>query len=323
MPRTYADRIARVPGVAELTWTVWLPGFYQDPKNGVLVITIDPVSFFRVRHEIQTSPEHLQALLDTPAGILVSPRQAEALGWKIGDRITLQTPMARRDGTSSWTFDIVGFWENPSNPNGPQYALANYSYLDAARAYERGTVTRFVVRVADARRSVDVGRAIDALFVNSPAPTRTQSENEIAQIALATIGDVNRMTTSVVAAVFFAILFLTANVLAQSARERKSEFAVLKTLGFGAGSVLALVFAEGLILCTVAAAAGLGVAAFAYPTLSSYLPALSAWIFVSNLSAGVVLTGLLYAAVLALVSAAWPAWQAMRLEVADALRAHA
>jgi putative ABC transport system permease protein len=319
LPLTYAERIERVPGVTKLVWTQFLFGFYREPTNGLPVITTEPTRFFSVRNEYQTSPEHLQALVRTRTGLLVLESFASRMGWRVGDKVTLQTQVPQRDGNTNWTFDVVGFVTNPSNPGQISFALANYEYLEQARANGRGTVGRFVIRIDDPKRSVEVSRAIDLLFQNSPAPTRTMTENEIAQSQLASVGDVRLMARGIIAAVFFAIAFLTGNTILQSVRERTSELGTLKALGYEDSTVLLLVVSEALMLCLGAAVIGLSAALVMFPLVSQSLPNVSAWVGTAQMSPSVIVFGFLFATSLAVLSAVIPAWRTTRLKVVDAL----
>ncbi len=244
---------------------------------------------------------------------------AKERGWKIGDKIAVGSRVPREDG-SPWTFDIVGFTTNPSHPGSVPFALAQYDYVNASRAGLKDRATRFVVRIADPRRSLETAEAIDKVFANSDAPTRTQAENEYAQSDMATIGDVRRLTVAVIAAVFFATLFLTGNVVRQSVRERTAQFGMLKTLGFSDTRVLAIVAGEALLLCLLGAVAGLAATAATFPLVASYLPNLSGFLGTPELSSMVLVLGVVAAVVLMVLSTAQPAWSAMRLNIVDALR---
>lgn len=324
LPRSYASRIARVPGVRDVTWTQFLQGFYQDQKNFVLVMTAEPTSFFRVRDEYVTTPAEIDALAEKRTGLIILDKLAEQYGWKVGDRVTLISGVTQQGGGHDWEFDVVGTMTDPSNPGQFPFAVANFDYLDEARASGKGTVGRFVIRVSDPGRSVEIGRAIDAQFANSAAPTLSQLENAFAGTELATIGDVGRLTVAVISAVFFAILFLAGNVILQSVRERTGEFAVLKTLGFSDGRVLALVVLEALLLCAVGAVLGLGASEAVFPFVAAFLPNLSLYLATTpTLSASVLVLGLAVAAALTVLAAALPAWSAKRLNIVEALRRRA
>jgi putative ABC transport system permease protein len=192
--------------------------------------------------------------------------------------------------------------------------------VNTSRTNLKDGVTRFVVRVVDARRSLDTAEAIDKLFANSDAPSRTQAENEFAQANMATIGDVQRLTAAITAAVLFASLFMTGNVIRQAMRERTPQFGTLKALGFSDTAVLTLVVGETLVLCLLAAGIGLAITSLAFPLVAGRLPILSGYVGTPRLEGSVLLLGFLTAVALTALSAALPAWTAMRLKIVDALR---
>jgi putative ABC transport system permease protein len=323
LPASDARQIGRVEGVSEITWTSFLRGFYRDPKQSFTVITTDPRSFFSVRNEYQTRPGELAMLIRTRTGLIVLDHMAQKFGWKVGDRITVSGATARKDGSNDWPFDIVGILTNPSNPGQIDFAVGNYEYMDEARAQGIGTVTRFVVRVRDPRRSAAVANAIDSLFANSAAPTLSQAENEFAGRELATIGDVGRLTAAVMIAISFALLFLTGNVVLQSVRERTAEFAVLKTIGYQDPHVVMLVVLEALTLCLSGAILGLGLAIVVFPSVGRSMTNVSAWLGSRSLSWSVLALGVAVALLLTVLSAALPVWNARRLNIIDALRTRA
>jgi putative ABC transport system permease protein len=323
LPASDASQIRQIDGVSEITWTGFLRGYFQDPKQGVLVITTDPRSFFSVRHEYVTMPAELTALTRTRTGLIVLEHMAKKFGWKVGDRITVSGGIAKMDGGNDWAFDVVGILTNPSNPGQIDFAVGNYDYLNEARAQDKGTVTRYVVRVSDPRRSAAVAHAIDSAFANSPAPTLSQAENEFAGRELATIGDVGRLTVAVIIAIAFALLFLTGNVVLQSVRERTAEFAVLKTVGYQDRQVMALVVIEALALCLSGALLGLGLAGVVFPSLGRSMTNVSAWLGSRSLSWSVLAIGIALALLLTVLSAALPVWNARKLSVIGALRTRA
>jgi putative ABC transport system permease protein len=322
LPLAYTSRIANLAHITDVAGTVFLQGTYQDPRNGVVVIGATPERYFAVRSEFQTTPEQMAALKTTRTGLLVMPALAERFGWKIGDKVTLRSTMvARPDGGTDYTFDVVGFMQNADNPTQSGLALANYEYLDESWG-GISIVMRYIVKIDDPRRSAEVSRAVDALFDNSEAPTRTVTENERAQGQLASVGDVSLLTRGIISAVFFAILVMTGNMVLQSVRERVPQFAVLKTLGFHDSTVFVIVIAETVALCLVGAAVGLAAAAAIFPAVAAAIPSMSVYLSNASLSPQVVGYGFVWAAVLAVVSSAIPALMMLRLKIVDALIAH-
>jgi putative ABC transport system permease protein len=215
-------------------------------------------------------------------------------------------------GSSDWDFDIVGIYTMPDNPGRANSFLFNHSYFDEARSFGKGTVGWYVVKVKDPNQAARVADAIDKRFANSPDETKTQTEKEFAQSFVKQQADIGFIVTSILGAVFFTLLFLTGNTMMQSVRERVPELAVLKTLGFSDGRLLALVLAESLLLCLVAALLGIGLAALVFPALKDIIGEV-------RLPLEVVTLGMAIAIVLALLTGLPPAWRAMRLNIVDAL----
>lgn len=315
MPLSYADQIANVPGVTVVAPRSGLFGYYQDPKNFVYVLCADR-RFFSLRPEITISTQQLKTLLQTRTGAAVSAEQATKYGWKIGDKVPIQTKTPQTNGNEVWTFDIVAIIDDRNYPDGSGWFIANYSYLDEGRVAEKGTITRFLVRIKDPERGGQIGRQIDKLFANSPVATRTSSERSGAQAGLQYFGDVNFLTSAVLGAVFFMLLFLSGNTMLQSVRERIPEFAVLKALGFSDSSILSLVVAESVLLCVLAAAAGLLVSKLIIPIVRGPL---ADFLLLLQIPWSDMLLGLVLALIVALLGSLLPALRLKRLNVVETL----
>jgi putative ABC transport system permease protein len=312
MPIADVPLIERVPGVTAVAPRAVFFGTYQQPKNGVFALATFPDKWFGVRPEFVIPPEQLAALLKTRTGIVVTPAVAKQYGWKIGDKIPVESRILKKDGSGQWVFELVGLFDSSDNPGLGTLALINYDYFDEERVTNRGTADRFIIRIADPKRSTQTAAAIDGLFVNSVHETRTQNEREQAESQFKQVGDIGFFTTAIIGAVFFTLLFLTANTMMQSVRERIPEFAVLKTVGFSDTSVLLLVLAEALCLCVVSAAMGLAIATGLFRLLSAVFGGFS-------LPTVVIVTGFVAAMLVALISAFVPAWRVKQLRIVDAM----
>src|SRR5260370_2744440 len=144
--------------------------------------------------------------------------------------------------------------------------LINVAYFDEARHNGKGKTGWYIVRIADSTQARGISSSIDTLFMNSPDETKTQPEKEFAIGFAKQIGDIGALVTRILIAVFFTILILTGNTMAQSIRERIPELAILKTLGFSDGKVTPLVLASAILLLILRAALGMGAALAAMPT---------------------------------------------------------
>ena len=318
LPVSYLDRIARTPGVQQVTHATWFGAVYQDPKNFFGQMAVEPETFLAIYPEYLLKPEERAAWLADRQGAIVGEVTAKRFGWKVGDKIPLEAPgyMAKRDGSRTWDFNVVGIYRASKKGADTSSFYFRYDYLKEA-GIDRGTVGWYIERIADPKRSSAVAQAIDDQFANSPAETKTSTEQAFAQSFANQVGDIGSIITAIVSAVFFTILLVAGNTMAQSVRERTSELAVLKTLGFTNRQVLGLVLAESLLLALLAGGLGLAIA-WAFITIlgdptHGFLP-------IFFIPAGGLALGALLALLLGLATGAVPAVQAMRLRIVDALR---
>jgi putative ABC transport system permease protein len=314
LPIAYLPRIRSVSGVREVSHWTYFGGYFQNARNPIPAFATDVPALFRIYKEMKIRPEYIEAMR-LRTGALISEPLAQKYGWKVGDRVPIGTSIwTKKDGASTWTFDIVGTFDASAYGAGFPSFYLNFSYFDEASAFGRGVVHYFMVGVQDPAQATRVSREIDALFANSSNETRTQTESALAQMQLRQIGDINFIANAIVGAVLFTLLFLTANTMMQSVRERTSELAVLKTLGFSDGKVLTLVLVEALLLCASAALAGLGLSSLVFmsPAMHQLFGNFSMPLIVLAMGAGMAL-------LLALVSGLPPAWRARQLNIVDAL----
>jgi putative ABC transport system permease protein len=313
LPVAHVARIEAVPGVASVAPLAMLIGNYQRPGNVVPIIAVDIAALDRIYDEITVPPDELATVLRTRTGVVIGRQLATNLGLKIGDRMPVRTPLPLPG--KDWVFDIVGVYDQDP-PEMSTWVLANYEYVNEGRTNNRDTVNQILVGIGDAARAAEVSQAIDDLFANSPHQTVTQTEKDFIQSTMRRIGDINFLVNAIVGAVLFTLLFLTANTMAQSVRERIPEIAVLKTVGFSDGAVQALVLVEALLLCFVAAILGLWLASMALPAITNR-PALG--MGPMQVPVSVYALGAAIALIIALVSGVPLARRAGRVDIAAAL----
>jgi putative ABC transport system permease protein len=315
MPIAHLNRIKSVPGVRAVSHWTYFGGFYQKAQDPLPAFATDVDELFAVYKEMKIKPEYLDAMRRTRTGALISESLAQKRGWKIGDRIPVGTSIwTTKDGRSTWDFDIVGTFDASAYGGGFPAFYLNYSYFEEASLFGKGIIHYFIVGIKDPHQASSVSRAIDALFANSTNETQTQTESGLMLTQLKQVGDINFIANAIVGAVLFTLLFLTANTMMQSVRERTSELAVLKTLGFSDAKVLALVLTEALLLCIFAAGVGLLLSSLVFHTAA--LRAMFGKFSMPNI---VVAMGIAMALLLALVSGLPPAWRARQLNIVDAL----
>lgn len=322
LPLPLADlpQIEAVRGVTRVTPRSLLVGDYQSVRNLVIVLPIDPQTFFSVNSTYSVPPAERAAFRRTRTGVLVANGLAERQGWKIGDQLPIHAINAhKKDGTSDWTFQVVGIFDIPHDPTRDQpLLLMNYTYFDTTRATDSGTVQFYQETIADASQATAVGNAIDDLFDNSPNRTRTETERSDAQGQLAQIGDLDFFVEAIVASAFATLLLLVGSTLMQAYRERMSEFAVMKTLGFTDWRISTIVLSEALLLTLGSAVLGMLLAHAMLSALGLMLRAIGG-VSALRLHWIVFASGLGFALLLALASALPAAWRARRLSIPEAL----
>src|SRR5215831_14400871 len=305
LPLGLLERIRRVPGV-KIAIPVELTGStYQKPDQGIGIVAVSPDRDWQSAFTYTIAPEYLAAFSKSRTAMLVRDVVAEKYGWKIGDHIPLQLPIAQRNGSNDWAFDVVGTFTDSDIGGGRYIVLVSYPYFDEARVANKGTVNHFNVAVSDPKLAAQVADAIDARFANSSHDTKTESLRELAQSSMQQIGDFDFLIRAVVGAVLVALLFATTTMMVQSMHERIPELAVIKTLGFTDRAVFLLILGEALVVFLAGAVCGLLLATLAMPLAARFVPGLS-------------MPGI----VVALVSASIPAALAVRLRVATALAGH-
>ncbi|HTX23330.1 MAG TPA: FtsX-like permease family protein [Steroidobacteraceae bacterium] len=317
MPIAMRNDIARIPGVTAVAANGYFGGYYQDPKNQLGGSAMDMAALFKIYPELVLRANERAAMLHTRTGALIGADLASEYGWKVGDHITVDTPIwAHPDGSHSWTFDVVGIFRYGEGDLPANELWMNYDYFSAGGGM-KDQASMFIVGIKDPASATRISRQIDAFFRNSASPTLTQTEKAWMQSSIRRTGNIRFIVNAIIGAVLFTLLALTANTMMQSVRARIGELAVLKTFGYSNAIIAMLVLLESVLLCLGAALCGLALAALAFPPLMQRVG-----LAPIPIPVGVIGAGFAIAACLAIVSAAPPLVRASRLDVATALAAH-
>ena len=317
LPESYTARLEATPGVTRVLHQTWFGGIYQKPSNFFMQCRVDPERLLAVYPEYVLPAEQRQRWLSDRSCAIVGRATASRLGFKVGDRVPIQATIWRKqNGASTWEFDVCGIYDATRQGVDTTPLFFNYKYFDEARQFGQGLVGWYVIGIDDPARAPEIAKRVDETFANSSAETKTTTEKAFLQAFAQQVGDIGAILRAIVTAVFFTILLVAANTMAQSVRERTSELAVLKTLGFSDGLVLTLVLLESCAIALVVGGIGLALAWLItqggdptnglFPTF--FLPTAD------------LVRGALFAAALGLVAGILPAVQAMRLRIVDALR---
>ncbi len=320
LPASLQTRMEAIPGVKSVGYANWFGGIYQDPKNFVLSFAVSD-NYLDIYHEMELPADQRKAYETTRTGAIVGAALAKRFGWKVGDKIPLQsTIFPQRNGDKTWPFDIVGIY-TPANgaANGTdQQFFFHHKYFEDANAFHSigTTVGWYVVKLTSADKADSVAKAIDALSANSDHETKTQTEQAFNASFAKQLGDIGLIVSAIMGAVFFTLILLTGNTMAQAVRERTNELAVLKTIGFSSQSVLGMVLAEGIMLLLLGGVLGLALAGVVVPIVAK---GSGGMLNLPPIGASTWILGLVLMVVIGALVGALPAIRAMRLNIVDAL----
>jgi putative ABC transport system permease protein len=314
IPLSYRDKILRIPGVKSITHNNWFGGVYQEEKNFFPQFVIDPENQRQVFPEFTVPDDQWNTFLKDREGAVVGARTMERFGWKIGDRIPIKTTLY---GGGSWEFNIDGVYHGARPMDDETQFWLQWDYFEERVPQSvKGQIGWYVLRMDNPDDSTRIAKAIDEEFLNSPSETKTETESAFAAGWVKQFGNIQFLIVTIGSVVFFTLLLVTGNTMAISIRERTSELAVLKAIGFTDRAVLGFVLGESLVIALIGTV-GLLFAAIAVPVIgramAGLLPALI-------LSPGTLISGFLLAIVVGFASAILPGLGAMRLRVVDALR---
>ena len=316
LPLSYQTQLRSVPGVETVTHNTWFGGVYQDPTNFFSSIATEPEPYFSMYPEIHIPPEQMKAWAADRQGAVIGVDLAKRFGWKIGDRIPLKGTIYRtKNGGDAWEFNIVGIYDGDPGVDKTGFFF-RYDYLDENRQINKGMVGWYVIKIKEASKSKEMAALFDGMFATSAYETNTTTEKGFIDGFAKQIGDIGSIMIGILVAVLFTILLVVGNTMAQAVRERTSELAVLKTLGFSNVGILSLVLAESMFVAV--AGGGLGLAA-AWAIVARGDPTgglLSPFVLPQR----DVLLGIAVIACVGLAAGLLPAAGAMRIKITDALR---
>jgi putative ABC transport system permease protein len=257
LPISYGDRLRRLPGIRRVTFASWFGGVYQDRKNFFPQFAIDSATFRDVFPEFVVGEAEWKAFLADRQGCVAGRTLADRFGWKVGDRIPIQGTIF----SGTWEFNLRAIYDGRRPQDDTSQFWFQRAYLEEkGPEWGRGIVGWYTVTIDDPDHALAVSRAIDESFANSTWETRTQTEKAFAASFVAQMGNIQLLLGTVGSVVFFTLLLVTANTMATAVRERTTEHAVLKALGFSDGFVLRLVLAESTLTALAGGAIGLGLA---------------------------------------------------------------
>jgi putative ABC transport system permease protein len=314
MPVYYREKMRTVPGVVAVAPTQWFGGLYKDekPENFFAQFGTDPAEIFTVMTDFKIPDDQLAAWQHDQAGCVVDNELAKKFGWKIGDRIILKGTIF----PVNLELTIRGIFVAPQ-PSITVYF--NQKYVEEAVSWAKGRSGTFNI-LADSPEDVPkVAAGVDAMFRNSPEPTKTESEKAFQLSFINSLGNVKAFILSICFAVVFATLLVSANTMAMSIRERTREVAVLKTLGFTRQSILRLYIGEAVLVALTGGALGCLLAAGLVIVMAN-APGMGFFFLGMKVTIPTFLLAIFVSAMVGLLSAILPAYHAAKLDIVEGLR---
>ena len=318
MPLNYAQKIRQVPGVSAVTWANWFGGVYITERNFFPQFAIDAATYLDMYPEFVLKPEERKAFAVDRAGAIAGRKLAEQYGWKLGDQIPLRGTIY----PGTWTFTLRAIYDGVDAKTDETQFLFHWQYLNETikTRFPRGRDQTgvYIVEIGDPGQAAAVSQAIDATFKNSLGETLTETEKAF-QLGFVAMTEAILLAIEAVSFVVIVIIMaVMANTMAMTARERYSEYATLKALGFSNGFVAMLIFAESI---AIAVAGGLLGIALTFPLAEAFGGAMGALFPVFLISQQTLLLQFGAALIVGVVAAAVPAWRAAQVRIVDGLRA--
>ena len=318
LPISYLNRVSAVEGVRQVTHFNWFGGYYQDPKNFLIVMAVEPESYMKLYDSDFTyAPDARQAFIRERTGALVGERMMAKWGWKVGDHIPISSNIfSQKSGSHTWDFTIVGTFAGRTPQNDTNFMVLQYAYFDETRSFGKDLIGWMALRTTSPAVNDKVTKTIDDMFANSPYETATDTEKAFNKAFAAQLGNIALIVGLVVGAAFVTILMIVGNTMAMTVRERTREIGVLKTLGFSGARILRMVLGESVLLALIGGVPGLALAAL---VIYSVRESLMQFVPTMTLAPDIVAAAVALMLTLGILTGLLPALSAMRLNIATAL----
>ncbi len=317
LPLSHASFIEEVEGVEKVMFMDFLMSESMESMLDGIVYAVSP-NFFEVYDRFVTDEEALAKMINNPNAAIVGKLMADEKGLEIGDILAIKSSSMNSDGTYNWSFQVVGFYTAKQIKGDEMGAVINWDSFDETRISQKGTIGYVVAKVSDASLASEIGNIIDERYINSPYATRSGPESAIAVEMAGEIADIELIVNAILLAVFFTILLVSGNTMAQSIRERTNDIGVLKCLGYKDNIIFFSVILEAITICFAAVISGMLFTLILIPIIDVASGGLTADAI--SLSASTVFGASLAGLIIAFMAAAVPAYQSLRLKVVDALR---
>jgi putative ABC transport system permease protein len=318
LPIAYVNRVRALGGVRQVTHFNWFGGYYQDPKNFLIVMAVEPESYMQVyQDQIDITADARRAFIRERTGVLVGESMLKKWGWKVGDRVPIMSNIfTQKNGSRTWDFSIVGTFAARKANVDTNFMVLQYEYFNETQNFGRDLIGWMALNTSSPSENDRVAKAIDQMFANSLYETSTDTEKAFNKAFAAQLGNIALIVALVVGAAFATILMIVGNSMVMAVRERTREIGVLKTLGFSGPRILRLIVGEAVLLAVLGGLPGIALAAlFAAAmetSVGNFIPGFA-------VTPGIALNAILLMLGFGLATGLIPAITAMRLKIATAL----
>lgn len=326
MPMAYKERIAAIPGVKRVAISNWFGGVLGLPPDFTKFFAnfaIEPEDYLAIYPEYVLTDAEKAAFFADRRGAIIGPGLAERFGWSVGSTVQLESTIPPYRIGKPFEFVVRGIYElDEDRYPGTDGRLFFFHHKYLEEATRRASAGTFAIEVQEPERAAAVGKAVDAYFENSDVRTKTETEAAFRAGFVSLAGNLALLLNGIGIAVTFTILLVTANTMSMAVRERRTEIAVLKTLGFGSGLVMALILVESLVLGLMGGGLGLALGTAVIGILPK-VPLIGDVVRAFpnlGLSPTIAALGFSIAVLLGLAAGLFPALQAYRARITDTLR---
>jgi putative ABC transport system permease protein len=317
LPLSYLSKIQAVPGVREVSYANWFSGVYIDRDQFFARIAVEPETFFDVYPEFLITKEERDAFVRQRNACVIGAKTANRYHLKVGDLMTIEGDIY----PGTWQMQVVGIYHGKDETVDETAMWFNWHYLDEQLKQttpgRAGYVGWYIEDIADPNQRASISAAIDNLFANSSAETKTQTEKEFNQSFVSMSGAILTAINVVSFVIIAIILLILANTMLMAARERTREYAVLKTLGFSSGHLVGLIFGEAMMISGIGGVIGL---ALTFPLCSAVQKVFEQFFSVFNVEAITIILAISAALLAGIVSSAFPIQRAINTKIVDGLR---
>ncbi len=319
LPYSYKSQIEAVPGVTTVSYANWFQGIYKDQsfENFFPRIAVDPETIFKVYSEYSVPDDQLAAFKKQRNACIVGRKLAEQHGFKIGDIINVRGDIYPGD----WEFVVAGIYVGNDKSADETQMFFQWDYLNErsrqVAAWATDHVGWYIIRIANMNDAPAVSEAIDAIYLNSAAKTKTETEKAFQQSFVSLSGAIITSLELVSYVIIGIILMVLANTIIMSARERIREYAVLKTLGFTSFHVVGLIAGESLFISMLGGTAGI---LLAFPVCEGFGAQFPTMFPVFKMAGSTIAMAAAFSILVGVIAAVFPAYRSAKMQIVDGLR---